>query len=134
MRRASACAPSPALLITQVASISAGAPPPVRTMKRPPRSTSIDSTGACSAHTAPSRSASPSSASISWWLSTMPVDGENSASTHSSAGSSVCASARVSGNRSSTPFSAARAAIAFNCFTCAALVATSSLPVRRCGT
>jgi len=52
-------------LITHAASISVGASPPVRTTKRPPRSTSIDSTGDFSAHTAPSRCASPSSASIS---------------------------------------------------------------------
>lgn len=64
----------------------------------------------------------------------MPVLGENSASRHSSSGSSACTSSRDSVSKSSTPFSSARAAIAFNCFACAGEVATTSLPQRRCGT
>lgn len=38
------------------------------------------------------------------WLSTMPVDGESSAATHESSGSSVFASSADIGSRSLTPF------------------------------
>jgi hypothetical protein len=79
---------------------------PCRGSTRPP------STRLCSASTAPSRSASPSSESIRAWLSMMPVGGESRAARHSSAGSRARAASRESRCRSSTPLARARAAMA----------------------
>ena len=81
-----------------------------------------------SASEPPAASHSPSSDSISAWLSTTPVSGESSAISQRTSGSSARASAASTQRRLSTPEALARAMIVSSAGFCAALVATISLP------
>ena len=91
IERASACAPRPAAFTTCAAAMRMGAAPPVSMMS--PRSAARPArTGVSNAIIAPWASASPRSASMKAWLSTMPVEGDNSARSATSAGSSARAS------------------------------------------
>ena len=76
----------------------------------------------------------PSSASMKPWLSMMPVEGESSAATQASSGSSACAALPPMGSRSVTPFLAAVSWMAASLANWLSCVATSSLPQRACGT
>jgi len=106
-------------------------PPMSRTI---PRAVALpERMGALKAIMPPQSSRSPRKASISAWLSMMPVEGESSAASAFNAGSSARASAPLSGWRSVTPQARAWASMAASLSVSAGLVATMSLPVRRCG-
>ncbi len=111
-----------------------GSAPPTAIFKSRARTTRPDSTGAWKAKAAPAFSASPCSASMNPWLSTIPVTGESSAAVQASAGSIARASAAVSSRMPSTPFASARALIAARRPLSSSDVATISLPQLRCGT
>ena len=131
--RATACAPRPAALITFAAVSRIASPPPVSIVS-PSRSTCPETTGVANAIAAPCAAASPHSASMRAWLSTMPVEGERRARSALSSGSSARASSPVSQTRSATPFAFARVSSAARPATSLSLAATMSLPQRRCGT
>ncbi|MNS23202.1 hypothetical protein D3C86_1348050 [compost metagenome] len=134
MRRARSGAVRPAELTTVRAS-RVVAPSAASTSSRMPSAvTAPVRTGDCTASIAPAFSASPSSAVIRPWLSMMPVEGESSAAWHSSCGSSARAASRLSSAMSCTPLASALARMPSSVATCAALVATISLPQRWCGT
>ena len=64
----------------------------------------------------------------------MPVEGDSSAPTQASSGSSARAALPPSGSRSVTPFFSAVALMAASLGSWLSCVATSSLPQRACGT
>ena len=89
--------------------------------------------GVLSASEPPAASHSPSSESISAWLSTTPVSGESRAISQRTSGSIAFASAPDSQRSVSTPEALARAMIVSSAGFWLSEVATISLPQALCG-